>query len=364
MNRGPGSEDLDALFMSRALFLAERGRGRTSPNPMVGAVVVSPDGVVVGQGAHLAAGTPHAEIHALAAAGGRAAGATLYCTLEPCCHVGRTGPCVTQIVAARVARVVAAIEDPNPQVAGEGFAFLRQHGVAVESGVAAAAAKKQNEAYLSWRTRRRPFVIAKTAVSADGFVGRVDRREALTGSDAARWFHRQRAAIDAIAVGAGTVLIDDPLLTARAVFRVRPLTRVLFDWRMRVPASARVFSTLDAGPVIMVVADEAVARRPAEAAALRGAGAVLETFPDRDLGTVLGRLAGSGVFSLLVEGGPSLQSAFARAGLIDRVQRISTRKRLGHGVPAPDLPSAEGPGLRTIQLGDDTLTEFDVHRTD
>ena len=134
----------DATFMERALFLAERGRGRTTPNPIVGAVVVSPDGVVVGQGAHLQAGTRHAEIHALEAAGHRASGATLYCTLEPCSHVGRTGPCAHAIVAARVARVVVAVPDPNPQVAGAGIAYLRRHGVVVDVGECAREASRQN----------------------------------------------------------------------------------------------------------------------------------------------------------------------------------------------------------------------------
>ena len=354
--------------MQRALFWAERGRGGTSPNPLVGAVVVSPDGVVVGQGAHLAAGGPHAEIHALAAAGARAAGATLYCTLEPCCHVGRTGPCVDRIVAAGVARVVAAMPDPNPLVAGEGFAYLRNHGVAVESGVCASEAARQNEAYLTWRIRRRPFVIAKAAVSADGFVGRHDRREALTGRDANRWFQRQRAEVDAIAVGAQTMLVDDPLLTAREVFRARPLARVLFDWRLRVPATARVFSTLAAGPVIMIVAEETARARRENVAALGRSGVDVETFRTRDLREVLGRLADRGILSLLVEGGPTLQTAFGKAGLIDRIQRAQTPRIRGGGVAAPpsvfEPASVSGRAARTLQLGEDTLTEFDVYRTD
>src|ERR1700675_2729941 len=140
----------DAAFMDRALFLAERGRGRTSPNPIVGAVVVSPEGVVVGQGAHLAAGGPHAEVHALDAAGSRAAGATLYCTLEPCCHVGRTGPCVERIAAAGVARFVVALRDPHPRVAGKGFESLRSRGIHVDVGIGAAEAARQNAPFLSW----------------------------------------------------------------------------------------------------------------------------------------------------------------------------------------------------------------------
>lgn len=351
--------------MRRALFWAERGRGRTSPNPIVGAVVVSQDGVVVGQGAHLAAGTPHAEMHALAAAGSRASGGTLYCTLEPCCHVGRTGPCVAGIVEAGLSRVVAAVEDPNPKVAGQGFAYLRDHGVHVDIGIGAAEAVRQNEAFFTWVRRRRPFITIKAAVSADGFAGGRHRQELLTGEAANRWFHRQRAEIDALAVGADTMLVDDPLLTPREVFRLAPLARVVFDWRFRVPPAARVFSTLSVGPVIIILAEDAAGARAAAVAALRERGVVVETFPGRDLGSVLERLADRGVLSLLVEGGPSLQEAFARAGLIDRIQRVVTPRRLAGGVAAaPVVLDPPVPATRTRRLGADILSEFDVHGAD
>ena len=160
----------DARFMERALFLAERGRGTTSPNPVVGAVVVSDDGVVVGQGAHLRAGGPHAEVVALEMAGSRARGATLYCTLEPCSHTGRTGPCVERIVPAGIRRVVAAMGDPNPRVSGAGFARLRAEGVEVDVGVGEVEARRRNAAFVTWITKGRPLVTLKTAVSADGFV--------------------------------------------------------------------------------------------------------------------------------------------------------------------------------------------------
>ncbi len=357
----------DAAFMERALFWAERGRGRTSPNPIVGAVVVTPEGVVVGQGAHLVAGGPHAEIFALDEAGGRAAGSTLYCTLEPCCHVGRTGPCVERILAARIARVVAAIGDPNPRVAGRGFEFLRQHGIAVEQGAGAADAARQNGPFLTWIKQQRPFVIVKTAVSADGFVGQTDRRVHLTSDVANRWFQRQRAEVDAIAVGAGTMIVDDPLLTTREVYRPRPQTRVIFDWHARVPATARVFSTVGEGPVIMVVLDEAVQGRHDHVDRLAGNGVTVERFPTRDIAEVLGWLAAHGVLSLLVEGGPALQAAFAEARLVDRVQRVRTPHQLGSGVAAPDFVMERSPADRTIPLGVDILEEFeasDVHRAD
>src|SRR6266513_1800357 len=163
-------QGVDTVFMQRALFHAARGAGRTSPNPMVGAVVVSPEGVVLGQGFHERAGEPHAEVRALEAAGDRARGAALYCTLEPCCHQGRTGPCVAQIVDAGVARLVASIQDPNPLVHGRGFAFLREHGVDVEFGVGAAESTSLNQPYFTMMREGRPFVILKAATSLDGRI--------------------------------------------------------------------------------------------------------------------------------------------------------------------------------------------------
>ena len=355
----------DAMFMDRALFLAERGRGRTSPNPIVGAVVVTADGVVVGQGAHLEAGGPHAEVHALEAAGDRARGATLYCTLEPCCHAGRTGPCTTRIVSAGIARVVAAIRDPNPLVAGRGVEYLRAHGVQVAEGEGARDSAMLNRPFFTWVTKHRPFVTIKTAMSADGFVGRPDRRVRLTGPQTNRWFQRQRAEVDAIAVGAGTVLIDDPWLTARTVYRYRPLTRVIFDRRARVTPSARVFSTLADGPVIIIVSRSLPTDRQANVDALELLGAAIVRADGDDLAAMLGMLADRGILWLLVEGGPTLQNAFDRAGLVDRVQRATTPHVLGDGVPAAAIARGTPAAPQDVrQLGADTLTEFDVHRTD
>jgi diaminohydroxyphosphoribosylaminopyrimidine deaminase/5-amino-6-(5-phosphoribosylamino)uracil reductase len=357
----------DAAFMERALFHAERGRGRTSPNPIVGAVVVSSTGVVVGQGAHLGAGGPHAEVLALAEAGERGRGGTLYCTLEPCSHVGRTGPCVERIAAAGIRRVVAATVDLNPRVSGQGFAHLRAHGIEVTEDVAREAADRQHAPFFTWITERRPFVIVKSATSIDGYVGERHGRVRLTGPAANRYFHRQRAEIDAIAVGAGTMLTDDPELTARGAYRFRPLTRVVFDWRGRVPATARLFSTLTAGPVIMVVTAKAVAARSSHFAALADGGISIEVFETRDLGPVLERLAKLEIVTLLVEGGPALQNAFADHAAVDRVQWVVTAARLGSGVPsAVRLGPIGHPGAAATAraLGEDLFIEFDVHGTD
>ena len=353
--------------MARALFLAERGRGLTTPNPIVGAVVVSPDGVIVGQGAHMRAGGPHAEVVALDAAGSQARGATLYCTLEPCSHTGRTGPCVERIVAAGVARVVSAVRDPNPRVSGAGTTYLREHGVEVVEGLGEPEATRLNGPFFSWITRRRPFVTLKAATSADGFMGREGGPVKLTGPVADRFFHRQRAAVDAIAVGSETVLTDDPLLNARHVYRARPLIRVIFDWRMRVPASARVFSTVSSGPVIMMVARHEAESRPDAAADLERAGATIVRFDTRDLTPMLEDLARRDVLWLLVEGGPTLHTAFLEAGFVDHVQWAMTTRVLKHGLPLAAGPGADlvwGMPPRVRPLGDDVLIEFDVYRSD
>src|SRR5262245_30124252 len=210
----------DARWMDRALFHAARGAGRTSPNPLVGAVVVTPEGVIVGQGFHERAGEAHAEVRALEEAGVRARGATMYCTLEPCAHQGRTGPCATRIVDAGIVRVVAAVEDPNPLVSGRGLAHLRAHGVRVDVGLCAGAATAINQPFFTLMREGRPFTILKAAVSADGYIAATPGRPTmLTSAEANRHAHRMRAEIDAIAVGVGTILADDPALTARSAYR-------------------------------------------------------------------------------------------------------------------------------------------------
>lgn len=355
----------DRAFMTRALLVAERGRGRTSPNPIVGAVIVR-EGRVVGQGAHLKAGTPHAEVHALAEAGERARGATLYCTLEPCAHQGRTPPCAPQVADAGIARAVIAMADPNPKVAGRGIVLLRERGVAVELGLCESEARRANAAFVTWMTARRPHVTLKVAISADGFVGAAERRVKLTGPEMDRVMHRQRAEVDAIAIGAGTLLADDPRLTPRGAFRERPLTRVIFDWRLRCGGAHAIFDTLDAGPVIVFTTRDAREGNEAAAADLERRGIEIVALPARDLAAALTVLGDRDVTSLLVEGGPMLQDAFADAGLVDRVQRIVTTATLGEGVRAPALLPLEGrlgPAV-TTRAGADMLLETDVHRTD
>jgi diaminohydroxyphosphoribosylaminopyrimidine deaminase / 5-amino-6-(5-phosphoribosylamino)uracil reductase len=360
--------DRDTFFMRKALQLAERGRATTSPNPMVGALVVTADGVIVGRGAHEFAGGPHAEVHALGNAGTAASGATLYCTLEPCSHAGRTPPCAPLVATSGVRRVVVATEDPNPMVGGRGLALLRSRGIDVTSGVLAHDAARLNAPFFTAMRRQRPFVTMKVALSHDGRVASAaGERTALTGSAANRRIHRDRAEIDAIAIGSGTMLSDDPLLTARGAYRARPLVRVIYDSRLRTSPSAMVFATLGMGPVIIVGSEQAPAEKKER---LLAAGAELELLPERDrLAASLQRLAARGVRSLMVEGGPTLHQAFWDRGVVDSVQMYITPHVLGEsGVPwrlHPSLLNGSALHERSVRLfGDDVLIEGYVHRAD
>jgi diaminohydroxyphosphoribosylaminopyrimidine deaminase/5-amino-6-(5-phosphoribosylamino)uracil reductase len=361
----------DIQHMARALALAERGRGRTSPNPMVGAVVVDDEGVVVGRGSHEFAGGPHAETHAFADAGPRARGATLYCTLEPCSHTGRTGPCAPNVVAAGIRRAVIAVEDPDPRVQGRGLAYLRAHGVEVNVGVMREAAERLNAPFFTVMRLRRPFVTMKVALSREGFVaGPGGRRVQLTGPAANRFIHRERAEVDAIAVGSGTVLIDDPALTPRGAYRTRPLVRVVFDRGLRTPPGARMLATAAAGPIIVIGAVSTDPGALERADVLRAAGAQVELIPaqasEKFLVGAMSRLVERGVSSIVLEGGPRLHAAMWKANLVDRVQMFKTGAAAGaEGVRWLDPASFSAAVLEdvsTLRLGDDELMQGYVHR--
>ena len=363
---------VDEAHMRRALALASRGRGRTSPNPMVGAIVVDGEGVVVGRGWHEAAGGPHAEVHALRDAGERARGATLYCTLEPCSHTGRTGPCAPLVARAGIRRVVVATIDPNPVVAGRGLALLKSQGVEVTTGVLGAEAAALNRPFFTVMREGRPFVTAKVALSLDACVAAAPgSRTRLTGDAANARVHRERAETDAIAVGSGTILADDPLLTARGVYRFRPLTRVIFDARLRTPASARVLTTLDAGPVIIVTAAATAASTPDALHALQRAGADVQSYPEASDGrpavtVVLQHLARRELTSLILEGGPRLHQAAWDAGVVDRVQMIVASRSVGPGgvrwIDYDTLRIGELHDLSCDPVGEDVFIEGYVHR--
>lgn len=326
----------DERWMRRALTLAERGRGLTSPNPLIGCVIVR-NREVVGEGFHAQAGGPHAEVEALAAAGDRAAGATVYVTLEPCDHTGRTGPCSVALLDAGVTRVVAALADPNPQAAG-GAERLRSRGVDVEIGVCAADAARQNEVFLHGLAHARPFVVLKCAVSMDGRVAAADGTARwLTGETARARAHQLRAEVDAVLVGSGTVLADDPQLTVRLPDHDGPQPlRVVLDRRGRVPADARVLD--DQAPSLVLATD------------------IPQTCKD---------LWDREVHSLLVEGGPTLASAFLAAGLVDRLVLHVAPLLLGPaGLPMTAVgPATLGDAGRwrlaaTEQVGDDVVLTY------
>src|SRR3954452_17957747 len=330
--------DADQRFMALALTLGRRGFGNAWPNPAVGAVVVK-DGVVAGRGWTQPGGRPHAEVEALRRAGAAARGATLYATLEPCSHHGRTPPCVDAIMAAGIARVVSAIEDPNPKIAGEGHAGLRAEGVAVEVGICAEEARRAHAGHISRVREGRPHVTLKLAVSADGKVGLPGRRPAaITGEAARARVHLMRAMNDAVLTGIGTVLSDDPLLDCRLPgMASRSPVRVVLDSALRLPEGSRLAAsatrTLD-----WVFVDENA--RSEREAALTAAGVETLRVPGAhgklDLGAVLRGLAGRGITRVMVEAGPILSAAFLAADLIDEAALFRASDPIGAGIDALD----------------------------
>lgn len=362
--RGMTNVVSEERFMRRALRLARRAAGRTSPNPMVGAVIVA-GGVVVGEGFHHAAGEPHAEVNALRAAGERAHGATLYLTLEPCSHRGRTAPCVDAVIGAGIARVVAALRDPYPKVNGRGFRALREAGIRVEEGMLADDAALLNEGFLTRMRRGRPFVLLKLATTIDGRAA-VDGRRYLSGKRALREVHALRDRLDAVLVGIGTVLADDPALTVRER-RGRDPVRVVVDTEARTPATSKVVRSPDPQRTVIFVAREADARRTNR---LREAGVSLVRLPRTaeglDLRAVLGWLGDQGFNSVLAEGGPRIASGLLRAGLVDKVLFLVAPVIGGDG-PAALKSLATASDLRDVKirrLGQDVAISAYLARSD
>jgi diaminohydroxyphosphoribosylaminopyrimidine deaminase / 5-amino-6-(5-phosphoribosylamino)uracil reductase len=370
--------DADLRFMREAMALAERGRGATRPNPVVGAVLVK-NGKILARGFHRRAGLPHAEIEALTAVGMRAPGATLYVTLEPCCHQGRTGPCTEAIVRAGVRRVVVGCCDENPLVSGRGIARLRRAGLDVAAGCCKEECRRANRAFFRWVRGKRPWVTLKVAATLDGCIG--DRREKrrrgpsrfITGLPARQVAHELRREHDAVLVGLGTLLADDPRLTARPASPTKrqPL-RVVLDSRLGTPPAACLLDPQSA-PVLLVAvqpseADRGFANRRRR---LEAAGAEIALVPPDGEGHVslpaLLRLLGEReVQSLLVEGGSRIHGAFVRAGLVDSVAVFLAPKLVGAGVPIVDgagldfrKPSVLGP-ISVRALGGDLLLTADV----
>jgi diaminohydroxyphosphoribosylaminopyrimidine deaminase/5-amino-6-(5-phosphoribosylamino)uracil reductase len=367
--KSKASKAADQRFMALALALGRRGQGRTWPNPAVGAVIVK-DGVIVGRGWTQPGGRPHAEVEALRRAGEAARGATLYVTLEPCSHHGKSPPCADAVIAAGVARVVSAIEDPNPEVAGQGHARLRGAGIIVDVGLSVAEAAHDHAGHFRRIRDKRPHVILKLAVSSDDKIAAAGRKPVAISGDAARSrVHLLRAQCDAILVGIGTVLADDPLLTTRLPgMEAQSPVRVVLDRSLRISGSSRLVHSARETPLWVMTSN--LAEAPA-AMKLGAAGAqvirVASAPPGLDLQAVLHALAEKGITRLLVEGGSRVASSFVVAGLVDEMWLLRGPNSIGaDGVAALDaLPVSaitRSPQFKvraSEMLQNDTLTIYE-----
>jgi diaminohydroxyphosphoribosylaminopyrimidine deaminase / 5-amino-6-(5-phosphoribosylamino)uracil reductase len=370
--KSKASKAADQRFMQLALALGRRGQGRSWPNPAVGAVVVK-DGVIVGRGWTQPGGRPHAEVEALRRAGDAARGAVLYVTLEPCSHHGKSPPCADAVIAAGIARVVSAIEDPNPEVAGQGHARLRAAGIVVDIGLCAAEAAYDHAGHIRRIRDRRPHVILKLAVSSDDRIGAAGRKPvAITGDAAKARVHLLRAQCDAILVGVGTVLSDDPLLTCRLPgMEAQSPVRVVLDRALRLPGSSKLVHSARQTPLWVMTSN--VSEAPA-AMKLGAAGAqvirVATTTappPGLDLAAVLRALADKGITRLLVEGGSRVASSFVAAGLADEVWLLRGPDPVGDGGVAAletlslsAITQSQAFRVRASEsLGRDTLTIYE-----
>jgi diaminohydroxyphosphoribosylaminopyrimidine deaminase/5-amino-6-(5-phosphoribosylamino)uracil reductase len=323
----------DKTFMKQCLALAQKGRGRVSPNPLVGAVVVR-RGKVVGKGYHSKFGGPHAEAAAIRSCGRGPAGATLYVNLEPCCHYGKTPPCTDLIVASGIARVVIGLRDPNPLVSGRGVRALRRAGIAVTEGVMMEECRSLNEAFLRHVTTGLPFVTMKVAQTLDGMISDRDGNSRwITGEKARVDVHRRRSEADCVLVGAGTVADDDPLLTVRHVRGPQPVRAVL-DGNFSSPGASRLFSGVRHAPTVVITTEDAFIRHRRKAARLARRGVTFMVFsgprsgaiPPADVLSALGR---RGITSVFVEGGPATWGAFLNARCVDRIVVYTSPSLLG-----------------------------------
>ncbi|MBI2902609.1 MAG: bifunctional diaminohydroxyphosphoribosylaminopyrimidine deaminase/5-amino-6-(5-phosphoribosylamino)uracil reductase RibD [Candidatus Methylomirabilis oxyfera] len=358
---------LDERFMRRALDLAQTGRGRTSPNPMVGAVVVR-DGRILAEGYHAYAGGPHAEVVALAGAAGAAAGADLYVTLEPCCHQGRTPPCTDRIIAAGIRRVVASVVDPNPLVSGRGVETLRAAGIVVELGLLSEESAILNEAFTKFIKTRTPFVVLKAAVSLDGKIGtRTGDSHWISGEQSRRRVHELRDQIDAVMVGLGTIRRDNPMLTARLPSSGHDPIRVIVDGRGPLPLDAHVFRPVSSSPTWVGVTADAPHER-IDILERHGLTVIEAGGSDGrvNLQHLLKRLGEREVMSVMIEGGEGIFTSAIEAGIIDKFFVFVAPILIG-GKPAPSLFGGAGiehlaqamrlERVRIEQLGGDLLIE-------
>lgn len=337
----------DEFYMQKALILAAQAQGKTSPNPLVGAVVVK-DGTIVGQGYHQKAGTPHAEVHALTEAGQLAHGATLYVTLEPCSHQGLTPPCTRAIIAAGIKRCVVATGDPNPLVNGRGLSLMKEAGIEVVTGVLRSAAEKQNEIFMKYIKEGLPFVIFKTAMTLDGKIASPSGDSKWVTSEPARlWVHRLRDQVDGIMVGIGTVLADDPMLNTRLPDRKgKDPIRLILDGNLDLPLNSRIVESSPKQPTLVFCAADADRRRMGELEKRGLAVITVEGAPDKlNLRQVLTYAAQRKICSIMVEGGATVSASFIEQGLIDKLYWFIAPKIMGgRSAPSP----VGGQGFKTM----------------
>jgi diaminohydroxyphosphoribosylaminopyrimidine deaminase/5-amino-6-(5-phosphoribosylamino)uracil reductase len=355
----------DEQFMARALELARQGIGLASPNPHVGAVVVR-EGKIAGEGVHTYAELKHAEVLAIEQAGEKARGATLYLNLEPCCHTGRTGPCAEAVIAAGIVRVVAAMADPNPMVAGNGFARLRAAGIEVSVGTGEAEARRLNESFAKWIRTRKPLVTLKSAMTMDGRIAALPspeksgERSWVTGEIARAHVHMLRHASDAILVGRGTVLADDPLLTDRSRLpRRRRLLRVVLDSRLQVPLESKLVASAENDVVVFCAAANAECRREFERRGIRVEQLEAKNGSGRpELKDVITRLGEMDITSVLIEGGSRINGSALADGVADKVFLYYAPRILGNS----GVPFAAGSGFASLSeashVRSTTLHEF------
>ncbi len=357
---GMGILNPDETWMRRALELAESGRGAVEPNPLVGAVVVR-DGKLVGEGWHRKYGEAHAEVHALAAAGSAARGATLFVTLEPCCHYGKTPPCTDAVLRSGVSRVVAAMSDPFPQVAGKGAEILRSAGVAVEVGLCAAAARRLNAPYLKLLATAKPYVHAKWAMTLDGKIAtRTGNSQWISNAGSRRYVHALRGRMDAIIVGVGTVLADDPLLTARPPGPRTP-ARIILDSRLRTPLGCRLVQTAREVPtfIAFVWSDDSEKVETLKENGVKGM--ILPGVDGRpDVSALLSELGRRRFTNVLIEGGSAVLGSFLDARAIDEFHVFVAPKLVGGSV-APSPVGGQGVALMSeaLQLAESRLESID-----
>lgn len=347
----------DERWMRRALHLAEKGRGRTSPNPLVGAVLVK-DGQIIGEGYHTKAGESHAEIVALGKAGDKARGATLYLNLEPCTHYGKTPPCAPAVIEAGVSRVVVGMEDPNPRVTGKGVASLMEAGLDVKMGILERECRKLNEAFCKYISHQVPFIILKVAATLDGKVAtRNGESKWITGEVSRRFVHRIRDQVDGVIVGIRTVLKDDPMLTARIKGGKDPF-RIVLDSRLRIPENSKM---IEASPSKAIIATTEIApQRKIESLEKKGVRVLIfgSKMGKVDLKACLSKLGEMGMMSLLVEGGSQVSGSFLDEGLVDKILLFFSPKLIGDSL-APGIFGGEG----THQLRDAfSITELKIRR--